>query len=107
MKSCRSCTDFGPPFSLGQKVVPQRFYDPRVVLSKPFDYLPVPELGLFVVCELLVLLALGVEGMMIILLLFFQKQNLLLVTWDRIERSCVSHMCLLKCSSRSESSMCS
>jgi hypothetical protein len=49
-------------FLLGEKMIAQRFDDARVVLPEPFYYLPVPELCLFVICELLVLLALGVES---------------------------------------------
>jgi hypothetical protein len=43
-------------------MITQRFDDARVVLSEPFSDLPVPDLGLFVICELLVLLTLGVES---------------------------------------------
>ncbi len=43
-------------------MIAQRFDDARFALPEPFYYLPVPEFGLFVVCELLVLLALGVES---------------------------------------------
>ena len=49
-------------FLLGEKMVAQRFDNARVALPEPFYYLPVPELCLFVICELLVLLALGVES---------------------------------------------
>jgi hypothetical protein len=38
-------------------MVAQHFDDVRVALPEPFYYLPVPELCLFVICELLVLLA--------------------------------------------------
>ena len=59
-------------------MIAQRFDEARFALPEPLYYLPVPEFGLFVICELLVLLALGVES------------------WDRIERSCVGHICFLK-----------
>ena len=43
-------------------MIAQRFDDARFALPEPFYYLPVPEFGLFVICEHLVLLALGVES---------------------------------------------
>jgi hypothetical protein len=45
-----------PLFLLGEKMIAHRFDDARVVLPEPFCYLPVPELCLFVICELLVIL---------------------------------------------------
>ena len=49
-------------FLRGEKMITQRFDDARVALPEPFYYLPVQELCLFVICELLVLLALVIES---------------------------------------------
>jgi hypothetical protein len=49
-------------FLLGEKMIAPCFDDARVALPEPFYYLQVLELGLVVICELFVFLALGVES---------------------------------------------
>jgi hypothetical protein len=60
-------------FPLGEKIITQRFDDPSVALLEPLGHLPVPELGLFVSCDRLVLFAPVVESV--------------LRDWDLIDRS--------------------
>ncbi len=74
------------PFSfLGRQMIAQRFDEARVALPKPFILLPSSPFRHLLTDA------------------FCTPR--ILVTWDRIERSCVGHICSLKCFSRSPSSM--